>query len=144
MKLERRIQGSIDQCFTILAESYVADANANQRKQQTVENLRVGNNFKKDLTAKLGNSGTVEVKLEKYEIPHEIEISFRSAQGINKIHYVLTPYDEVSFDIIYSETFESEKKSNSLNHKVMARLSKRRINKAAKMTLDRLEAILNQ
>ena len=85
MLLERRIQGSIEKCFDILAESYVADANAHQRKQLTVQDLRVGNNFKKELTAKLGNKGTVEVKLEKFSAPHEIEISFRSKQGTNTL-----------------------------------------------------------
>lgn len=144
MLLERRIQGSIDKCFDILAQSYVNDANANQRKQITVEQLREGNNFRKELTAKLGNSGTVEVRLEQFKAPNTLEISFKSNQGINKIHYELTSFDEESFDIAYSETFESEKKSNNLNYKVMSFITKRRINKAAKLTLDQLEMILNQ
>ena len=144
MLVNRRMQGSMNDCFALLAQSYVDDANANQRKQMTVNDLRVGNNFKKELTAKLGNKGTVEVTLVAFDSPNEIEISFRSKQGINKIHYVLTPFDDESFDVAYSETFESEKKSNSLNHKLMARLTKRRINKTAQLTLDRLEAILNQ
>lgn len=143
MILQRRIQGSIEDCFDILAQSYVADANANQRKQLTVKDLRVGNNFNKELTAKLGNKGTVKVVLEKFSAPHEIEISFKSSQGINTLHYVLTPFDDVSFDIEYSENFVSDKKSNNLNYKVMSFLSKRKISKTAKMTLDRLEAVLN-
>lgn len=144
MIVERRIQGSIEDCFSILAQSYVDDANANQRKQIKVSDLRVGNNFKKDLTAKLGNTGSVEVRLEQFIAPQEIKISFKSNQGVNTIHYVLTPFDEESFDITYSEGFISEKKSNNLNFKIMSRLSKRRSQKTAKLTLDRLETILNQ
>lgn len=144
MLIERRIQGSIDKCFSILAQSYVDDANANQRKELTVDNLRVGNNFKKELTAKLGNTGTVMVTLEQFTPPHDILISFKSKQGVNTIHYVLTPYDETSFDIAYSEGFVSEKSSNNLNYKFMSRLSKRKTLKTAELTLDRLETILNQ
>ena len=144
MKIERTMQGSMEECFTLLAQSYVNDANSNQKRQQSIEDLRVGNNFKKELTAKLGNSGLVEVTLVQFDQPSIIEINFRSAQGINKLVYELSPIDDNSFQITYSEDFESEKKSNSLNYKLMSRLSKRKINKAAKLTLDRLEMILNQ
>jgi len=143
MEISREYFGTKEDCFDIILNALVHDIESETNEAIEIDQIKEGFSYKKKLVNRFGNEGSVQVTIEKLDVPHYYEAHFLSNQGTNILSYELVDIDEKSFNLIYKENFESSKKSHNLNFKLMQRLYKRSSTKRAKLMLDQLESLLN-
>lgn len=144
MEAERIINGAREKLFSILTNSLLADIQQAGNEDVSVEDIKEGYSYRKQLTTKLGKEGTIKVIVTKFEAPHVYEATFESAQGFNVLSYTLEEVDDDHFKLIYKEDFMSEKTSRNMNYGLMSKLYKRSSKKKINLVLDQIETLMNE
>lgn len=143
MEVSREYIGTKEDCFAIILEALIHDIEEETEESIEIDEIKEGFSYKKKLENRFGNEGYVQVTIAKLDVPNYYEAHFLSNHGLNILSYELTDIDEKSFNLIYKENFEGNKKTHNLNFKLMQRLYKRSSTKRVKLMLDHLETLLN-
>lgn len=144
MEVSREMKGSREKCFSILSESLLADIKASTNEEVKIEDIKVGYTYYRQMKSRMGNEGKVRIEISKLDIPSSYEAIFTSSQGVNTLSYLLEEIDQDNFKLTYNEDFISEKGANNLNFKIMSKLFNRSSSKRVRLTLDRLQSMLNE
>lgn len=143
MEVSREMKGSRDKCFSILVESLLADIKDSTNEEVKIEDVKVGYTYYRQMKSRMGNEGKVKVEISKLDVPSNYEAVFTSSQGVNTLSYLLEDIDQDKFRLTYNEDFVSEKGANNLNFKIMSKLFSRSSSKRIKLTLDKLQSMLD-
>lgn len=109
-----------------------------------VDNIVEGFEYTKKLQNKMSKKGDVLVKIKQFKPCFIYEAEFISAQGVNFMRYEAEKIDENNTKVKYSEGFNSDKKLNNLNYKMMMKCMKKSVEKRMNTILDSTERyILN-
>ena len=101
-----------------------------------------GYKYTKEMKSKLGKKGKVEILITEFNSPIIYSASFKSFQGINKISYLIKKVEDYCIDVTYTETFEGENKTKTLNFKFINFFYKNKAKKRAHNMLKAIEAYL--
>lgn len=144
MELKREFYGNKDEAFKLIMDGLISDIKHETGEVMELESIEEGFTYLKKLKNKFGHEGSVKVTIAKMDIPNYYEAHFDSQQGLNILSYELITKDEEAFDLIYRESFNSEKASRNLNFSLMSFLFKRSSKKRINLMLDQLQVLLNQ
>lgn len=144
MEVIREFVGDRNQAFDIIMKALLSDIKVETNELLELTDLKEGFTYEKKLANKFGNEGEVEVTIEKIDIPNYYEAHFKRKQGLNVLSYELQDKGDDNFDLIYRESFKSDKASHNLNFSFMSFLFQRSSKKRVKIMLDQLQTLLNQ
>jgi hypothetical protein len=139
MIIERVINGKINDCWNILMDGFANDVKQSTGKSINLKSIKQGYTYKKRMKNRIGQEGFVKVVITKLTQNSEYTAKFYSSQGVNTLTYKLIPIDANSFKIDYIENFESEKKFNNWNFKLMSIFYNRSSKKRANLILDYIQ-----
>lgn len=143
MEIKRLVEGKKEKYFNVLKQSVLYDLKA-AGCDYNDEDLKKGLVYHKTLRNSFGKEGNVKVEITAYQPSCCYAATFTSAQGINTLSYELNEKSDDMFEVIYTESFCSDKKSKNLNYALMSRLYKKSARKKADLLLDAIERMMNE
>lgn len=140
MKLTRVMQVSKSELHDFLLKSLMYDIEQSTKKKVAVDKLRVGYNYNKELSTKMGKPSKVKVTIEALD-DSNYKASFKSAQGVNTLSYQYREGKDAEHEVevTYEEEYITESAANTLNFRLMSFLFNRSNKKRMVMTLRQIE-----
>ena len=144
MKAVKKMKASPEEFYDLMLNSAVYDVEQATGKKVSVEEIKTGYTYRKNLTNKLGKEGSAIGTFTKIEKPYIYEMDFKTARGHNKISYHIAKVDNQSIEVTYEEIYEPVDKRHDMNSKIMMFFYKKSTEKQAKRRLDMMEQHLQQ
>lgn len=138
MRVEAHLDVSAEEFFERLLASVCYDIQKSTGKRKNPDLLKRGFSYAKPIHTKLGHERDTKVKITRLERPRAYTCSFEAMGDVNTVAYDLTPTADGGIDVVYEETFGSQKKSRDVNGKIVGKLYE---HSAKKRMLRQLQAM---
>ena len=144
MEVTKVLDVTLDEMDVFVADMVVRDIKEATNRKITAEKIHPGYTYTKKLTGRNGKEGKVTTVIKELKSGC-YHVTFKSAQGVNHLMYQYhSVNDDQQIELTYSETFESQGMTSSLNFRLMnffyKHSSKRRIEKI----LYNIEVLINE
>lgn len=138
LEVRETLRVGAEEFFSQLLVSVLYDIKSATGEEAEEIDLYPGYRYEKKMKNKLGSQGDVTVEITEFSPPLAYGARFESAAGTNQIHYQIEPQGEGQILVAYSEGYDGDTKSQTLNYKLVSALYKRG---ARKRTISMLHAM---
>lgn len=138
MQVLVKLKVTPEEFFDVLIPSILEDIKESTGKSVKRKDIEGGYKYSKTMKNKLGKGGNVKVEITHFTYPEIYTVNFISAQGTTKLHYDVERLED-GCGVDYQETFESNSKLKSANHKVLEKFMYKKLNKRANTLLANIE-----
>lgn len=139
IEVKERLNVSIKDFFSKIEESVIYDIEQATGKKMIAKDIKKGFKYTKRMKNKLGRKGEVDITISKFVSPIAYGADFKSAQGINKIEYLIEELEPECIEVTYREEFLGNTNSANWNFKLMNFFYKRRAVRRARRMLKAIE-----
>ncbi len=139
IEVKEKLYVDIQDFFHKIEESVIYDIEQSTGKKMIAKDIKKGFRYTKKMKNKLGRKGDVDIVISKFVSPISYAAEFKSAQGINKIEYLIEEVESKCIDVTYREDFLGYTSSANWNFKLINFFYKRRATKRARRMLKAIE-----
>ncbi len=120
MDITKKLNVSAEDFFNKIVDSVVYDVKHSVGRKVSYETMKDGFSYKKTLSNRFGQKGSVTITVTEIEKPTLYAASFEAKTGTNHVRYEITELSDNKISVHYVETFDSNRLLNRLNYMLMS------------------------